>query len=608
MDTQEVVFAALVGQGADRLSSITTLRAVSDLAQTVAELNFDMAEFPPPPFVNVTTIDGGVILTWGDPAYVREVEHEYSSKGYTFEGYKVYQASGPSFKDAKIAATYDIVDPVLDNNGVRHSVTITQDRINSKPLINGTQYFFGVTAVVYSLQGPVPVLETEPTIVPVIPQTLSLGNEFQNQPGDSIAVVKTTSADAMVRISVGDPLRTKTGLYTLSFPASGKMNLRCESNGKDTLLFADFPLTRGAQYPDEYGTSEAGPVVEGLTVNVSRVRFDPPSTYLRVVVNPPGSGLLFGGTGKELGLADGYYTTVNGLARPLNTRRLVPTLQLRFTGVKARRPDGSIPVDTSIVQGGQYVTLWPRNSLGAVPAGGHYHRTLLGPFELWDIENGRQVNCAIVDGNHDGGSAWGDSPSPSYDGPYYARLKGRMLIVVLDSDYNPVTAPLTTVDPNDTANTWLLWFREESAGWNLGDEVTVSFVHPVLPEDSYTFAVTGATIGDMNVQRAQAEEVNVYPNPYFAYNALEVSRTERFVTFTHLPQRATLRIIDLSGTVVRTLLKEGPTQFFRWDLKNEAGYPIASGVYLVCIDMPDIRLQKVIKVAVILRQQILNRY
>jgi hypothetical protein len=83
----------------------------------------------------------------------------------------------------------------------------------------------------------------------------------------------------------------------------------------------------------------------------------------------------------------------------------------------------------------------------------------------------------------------------------------------------------------------------------------------------------------------------------------------RFVTFTHLPDNATIRIFNLAGVLVKTIEKD-PTsgQFQRWDLANESGLPVASGLYIAYIDLPELGTSKILKVAIIQEQQILDRF
>ncbi|NIU07303.1 MAG: hypothetical protein GWN81_00190, partial [Phycisphaerae bacterium] len=61
--------------------------------------------------------------------------------------------------------------------------------------------------------------------------------------------------------------------------------------------------------------------------------------------------------------------------------------------------------------------------------------------------------------------------------------------------------------------------------------------------------------------KEDVEEINVFPNPYYGFNPQETDLLDRFVTFNHLPEKATIRIIDLAGTIVRTLEKNDDSQF-----------------------------------------------
>ncbi len=87
-----------------------------------------------------------------------------------------------------------------------------------------------------------------------------------------------------------------------------------------------------------------------------------------------------------------------------------------------------------------------------------------------------------------------------------------------------------------------------------------------------------------------------------------MNKYNRFVTFTHLPDKATIRIFNLAGVLVKTIEKTDAGQFQRWDLANESGLPVASGLYIAYIEMPDVGTTKIVKLAVIQEQQILDRF
>jgi hypothetical protein len=59
---------------------------------------------------------------------------------------------------------------------------------------------------------------------------------------------------------------------------------------------------------------------------------------------------------------------------------------------------------------------------------------------------------------------------------------------------------------------------------------------------------------------------------------------------------------------VRTIYKETDSQFERWDLANESGLPVGSGLYIAHVDMPELGATKILKLAIVQEQQILDRF
>ena len=144
----------------------------------------------------------------------------------------------------------------------------------------------------------------------------------------------------------------------------------------------------------------------------------------------------------------------------------------------------------------------------------------------------------------------------------------------------------------------------------LGAECTLTLIPNRVNslEDSFTFTAPENSSG-ANIVQEDVKKINVFPNPYYGYQYREVSRDNHYVTFSHLPDKATLRIFDLSGVLVKTIEHVASSgQFDFWNLQNENGYPVASGIYIVYIDMPDVGTTKILKLAVIQEQQILRVY
>jgi hypothetical protein len=128
--------------------------------------------------------------------------------------------------------------------------------------------------------------------------------------------------------------------------------------------------------------------------------------------------------------------------------------------------------------------------------------------------------------------------------------------------------------------------------------------------DTYTFPTTPAP-GSYNQTTAvnDIEMIKVYPNPYYGTHSNERLPTEKWVEFTHLPPTCTIRIFNLAGALVRTIVRSNVTDrtWERWDLDNESELPVASGLYIFHIDIPNVG-EKVGKLVVFMSQERLDTF
>ena len=113
---------------------------------------------------------------------------------------------------------------------------------------------------------------------------------------------------------------------------------------------------------------------------------------------------------------------------------------------------------------------------------------------------------------------------------------------------------------------------------------------------------TIATATGLDSQLAEALKlINVVPNPYNAYSEYERNRLDTRIKITNLPERCTIKIYSVNGKLVKTFKKDSPQTFQDWLLINEEGIMIASGMYLIHVDVPDIG-DVIVKAFVTMRQ------
>lgn len=89
------------------------------------------------------------------------------------------------------------------------------------------------------------------------------------------------------------------------------------------------------------------------------------------------------------------------------------------------------------------------------------------------------------------------------------------------------------------------------------------------------------------VSYGSLSQVKVVPNPYIVANGWEQG-DERQIQFTHLPLTATIRILNSSGDLVKTIYHDQSNSIApsiaKWDLKNENQQLVAPGLYFFHVE------------------------
>ena len=100
--------------------------------------------------------------------------------------------------------------------------------------------------------------------------------------------------------------------------------------------------------------------------------------------------------------------------------------------------------------------------------------------------------------------------------------------------------------------------------------------------------LTNSNNGYATDKQGLLDRIRAVPNPYYGYTGYETNRLDTRVRFINLPNRATISIYSVDGTLIRRLEhanSEETTQGYEdWDVRNAKGLQIASGMYLVHIN------------------------
>ncbi len=668
-DTQQVVCGTLAGRGSDKVSSVAVLKFYTDQAQAAYNVLFQLPSPPKDPKVTCTNLDGEIVLNWADAPTIAVTESQ-NAKGFAFQGYNVYQMPGNSSDGAVRLATYDIIDLVLkiqdyvfdpsvgtvilkpvqfgNDSGILRFYDTKTDAFSKfgNQLANGQSYYFAVTAYNYNPDHTVTPNNLESGIKPVlaVPQKPVPGTRIGAAVFDSVKGVSQTTApggapsEGTVTPVVIDPKALTGHNYKVSFDTTGgNFTWRLTDVSLGTVLLknqtnfdgssVDFPIVDGqlirvagppaGMKPDDVnstpdqtkwgwsipsgtrrwtwsGANSSGYALEG---------FGPAEGVSGAMGSAPN---FWGGT---LGASDLHNVllvlaatdTAGNLANAADT---TASYAYRFT-----RACQSAPADPSfapfIIHGGATATCYDfQDYTKGVP---------LAAYDV-DVKPPKRLALMFLENNVAGALV---------DGKYWPPLAGignsattspREWLFITSAPYTGAAGDPTLETNLNTGSgamplMWLILAdRRANVGWAKGDEFEIFANHVFTVNNSYAWAAPATVTGNLAAARNDVTKINVFPNPYFGFNPAESNKYQRFVTFTHLPSKATIRIFNVAGILVRVITKNDDTQFTTWDLNNSSGIPAAAGMYVAYIDMPDLGVTKTIKLGIVPQAQFLDRY
>ncbi|MEI7812600.1 MAG: hypothetical protein WCJ01_09260 [Ignavibacteria bacterium] len=668
-DVQEVVVAEIIAggpsSGLNNIKSVELLKSYDKVAQKAYDDFFVLPSAPEAPQVTATELNQEVILNWGsDSARVANTEN-HNLKGFTFQGYNVYQlpTQGAIKKEAVRIATYDIVDEVKyilgdvvdpatgvtlkevqqfgSDNGISRTLMLKNDAFTNLPLVNGKKYYYAVTAYAYNpdILAVPNNLENPIASMVVIPHAPDPGTRYNSSYGDTLAVTRLSGvSEGGVVALVVDPKAVTGHDYKVEFEnVSGaflwkltdvttsqvKISKQTNQTGDDSYLIVDGIMVKVIEAPEGMKTQDMYTTNDALLWGWAGLPAPANRRWSWLNANTDSYFLENFGAGAGAGNSIGSYVSwswfsVGGSSlTPDKMRNVI----LKFTATDA---DGNYtsPGDENISYAYRY--LRGATATVAKPEFAPFIKvtdtsyafqdfTKAIPFSAWDTE--AQPNRRLAVGFLENNVAAG-----LVDGKYWpgftsavtsnsAPTSPREWFYIFDVDYKE------TLDSSLARNVYynpmpVMYYGMPNRKdyWRASDQFGLYTNHINVTTDVFKFTSKTVTKSD-DLAKTDVDAVNVFPNPYYAVNSQELNKYQRFVTFNHLPINAKLRVFNLAGQLVRTIDKDpAGGQFCKWDLNTDSGLPVASGLYIVHIDMPDLGKTKILKVAVIQEQQILDRF
>lgn len=109
-----------------------------------------------------------------------------------------------------------------------------------------------------------------------------------------------------------------------------------------------------------------------------------------------------------------------------------------------------------------------------------------------------------------------------------------------------------------------------------------------LPMFGWSTSEIAVKTNQGNVGSNALDLIRIVPNPYYAYSEYERSKVDSRVKITNLPDVCTVRIYGINGKLLRTFKKDNKITYLEWDMNNQAGIQISSGIYIVHIQAKEL--------------------
>jgi len=532
--------------------------------------------------------------------------------------------------------TYGIVQKGSDN-GISRYIELDKDSLGNQNFINGAEYKYCVTAYYFdSLAGPFSlpkVLESPKIVLKVIPQNIASGTTIYYSLSDTVSTDQKDNASTPVVI---DPVKLLNATYSSVFGMNNNiMNWTLTRNfsGSSDVLFQNVENFTGKQ--DTAKTADGLMFIHKLIRDSGIVR-DPDDNFYKnnnIPTNSiqrawsyePAENNWFRGPDTSAVITAKVFTNRQFDSRSLGMS--FPT-QARFNNFRSR-----------VIANGKYFI--QGTGTNTLPMGGPLRKIKIVfgenskayryappvnvlltdtnllvtpysdfadvPFSVYAVDeldstqgNPRRLNIGFVDADANGQWDPDDSPLGKYQLTYifasdYSEVINENYVTRSGQAINPgIGSPVFGFPSLDIMYAWLPRKKSASSTWSDGDILTVTpyritradFV-PGFPL-KYSWTINGSTFNNSELAASQINNIKAYPNPYYGFSSLEFNDAgEKIIYFSNLPGVCDIFIYSLDGALVKQISRntsDPNSSLSKWDIKNDDGKYVASGMYVVYID------------------------
>ncbi|MFA6455354.1 MAG: hypothetical protein WCW40_00930 [Bacteroidota bacterium] len=547
--------------------------------QLLYNAQYQAAEPPPEPKVQVSVSDKQVTLYWDDRSekgiYYKSdstVDHvnDRLTKSNAFQGYMIYKSTDRGitwgekitdvqggFKYWKPLAQYDLVDNITgestldlgryfwlgNDTGLRHSFV-------DRNVSNGYEYWYAVCAYDGN-DGNVP------------PLVNSIKADRQQLGGNTVAVIPAAPLQA---ITPGSPKGNATLVAgrTQAVPSVKAIDPE-RVTGDEYIISFNSANPNDKRYSVHYASTTKPVFVSGSVSNDSisdRPFYDP--------VND--NAVVFDGIRMEMvDLKTGIYDLQQILPSPIKKVKLASWYHFNedLTG-------GGLTDDYEVIFGKPDFsdTLW---SYGAKVI--NSHQLVKAPLYVRNITTGQRVIPLLGNGS---------------DGNFEVEKGDSLLICNLLYDTVKtikIVGPIKGINASPKNFNFVMIFDSTTSKAQTGDRFRIITNHLITTADTLKLKTTKQTTASITEKNL---EITAVPNPYVVSSYFETNKygVQKEIQFHHLPPQCTIRIFNVAGDLVQTIIHNATTArqstIASWNLQSYNGQEVSYGIYIYHVDVPGI--------------------
>lgn len=552
-------FSLALAYGAD----LEELENTVQIVQLIYNANYQFAVPPPMPTVTAETGDGYVRLSWDDQA---ERGIDPVTLENDFEGYRVYRATDPEFRDPRVIITGRGTGPIGNGKPVAQFDLVDNKKNFSPQTVEGVAYYLGNNSGLSHT-----FIDTTVTNGQLYYYAVT-SYDFGS---DSLGFYPSENAIAVSRTPRGGTILPKNVVAVRPNP---------KVNG----------FTKATASNTEHASGRGAGTVEVQVVNSTLV---PDNHTFNVKFRS-----LF---------ADSVRAQVFDLVDLTTDDTLFSNgydLEGKGSGLVGA---GLLPIANTP----KNVTVSPASGFtSSSPTNGRLKVTYRNPLPINLKRPGFPDDMTItfsdapIDTSLRGFGLLRSRPSKFRMHTHTPSGDLRMKFYFLDKD-NDGTLSLPFPDefidvvtylPNNTRayETWRVELDTTGQAQRgalkiptTGDVYELQLTYPFEHGEVYSFKTTAEFVNPAAAQTLASQEPYVVPNPYVGLASFESERFaisgrgERRMEFRNLPQNATVRIFTVRGELVQTLHHDGSDfGFVAWDLRSKDNLEVAPGLYLYHVD------------------------